>query len=394
MDTFIHIRKPHFFILITFWSAVHLILYSKYGFRSLEDADNYVQAADLLINDGNLSDKFNFFYIFHIVVIAVFRVVFPNQIWPVIIFQCMLSGLAAVALYRVSARAFKNDTAGLISALLFLGWWDNIHWNITTMTESLSCSVTCLLIFCLSEYNGSRAHRIKILILLVVSMFIRPTGILMILGVMGYMVTYYWSFLQQHRKFTWALLLVVALLFFAVVNLMFTSWDFTEQYAKGNIVTYVDQYKGSEDDIRNLRVEPHNIEFLNSSHPPMVKILLFIYYNPQAFFKAAVLKMWYLLSATRPYYSRIHNAANLTWMILMYALFLFGLRQSAETYLNTFILVVVIANCVLIGMSSVDWDNRFYVPMEPGIVVLAGGGLNHLIRRVSNTYLSKRVSKR
>ena len=47
-----------------------------------------------------------------------------------------------------------------------------------------------------------------------------------------------------------------------------------------------------------------------------------------------------------------------------------------------FILTVVAVNASLIGISTVDWDNRFYIPMEPGIVLLAGCGLSILISKV------------
>jgi hypothetical protein len=42
-------------------------------------------------------------------------------------------------------------------------------------------------------------------------------------------------------------------------------------------------------------------------------------------------------------------------------------------------LVVMLANCALVGIATIDWDNRFYVPMPPGIVFLAGGGAAYLV---------------
>jgi hypothetical protein len=35
---------------------------------------------------------------------------------------------------------------------------------------------------------------------------------------------------------------------------------------------------------------------------------------------------------------------------------------------------------MLVSVSAVDWDNRFFLPMQPGIVLLAGGGGGYLIR--------------
>lgn len=43
---------------------------------------------------------------------------------------------------------------------------------------------------------------------------------------------------------------------------------------------------------------------------------------------------------------------------------------------------MIIVNCGLIAISTVDWDNRFYIPMEPGLVLLAGGGINYFLMKM------------
>jgi hypothetical protein len=58
----------------------------------------------------------------------------------------------------------------------------------------------------------------------------------------------------------------------------------------------------------------------------------------------------------------------------LYFLSFQGWRKASEATINVFIIPVIVVNCGLIAMSTVDWDNRFYIPMEPGIVLLAGGG--------------------
>ena len=46
----------------------------------------------------------------------------------------------------------------------------------------------------------------------------------------------------------------------------------------------------------------------------------------------------------------------------------------------------MLVNCGVVVISGVDWDNRFYIPMESGIVVLAGFGADKLIGKVSTTF--------
>jgi hypothetical protein len=104
--------------------------------------------------------------------------------------------------------------------------------------------------------------------------------------------------------------------------------------------------------------------------------------NPLHFSKAFAMKVGYLISATRPYYSWKHNLFSLVWLALVYTLLYFGFRKCENTALKSGIMVIILLNCLLIGISSVDWDNRFYVPMFPGIALLAGGGGAYLFDRV------------
>ncbi len=63
---------------------------------------------------------------------------------PIFLFQCLLSGLATVALYKSAEKIFNSALAGLMAGVIFLAWLDNIHWNITTMTESIAVSASAL----------------------------------------------------------------------------------------------------------------------------------------------------------------------------------------------------------------------------------------------------------
>ena len=71
----------------------------------------------------------------------------------------------------------------------------------------------------------------------------------------------------------------------------------------------------------------------------------------------------------------IHNLYSVIWLSLIYVLYYFGYRRTKDTAVRNFTIAIVIANCFLIGIATVDWDNRFYLPMQPGIVLLAGGAL-------------------
>jgi hypothetical protein len=62
-------------------------------------------------------------------------------------------------------------------------------------------------------------------------------------------------------------------------------------------------------------------------------------------------------------------------MAAIYSLCYFGWKRLGRTPIGYFIVTVVIVNASVIAISTVDWDNRFFIPIEPGIVVLAGVGV-------------------
>jgi hypothetical protein len=128
----------------------------------------------------------------------------------------------------------------------------------------------------------------------------------------------------------------------------------------------------------SLRTATSTLEFATSGKPPLEKIVFFIFHNPVYFIKVASLKVWYLVSGIRPYYSSIHNVFTVVWMAAIYILFGLGWQRTHHA-IKVFAIVVILVNCALIGVSTVDWDNRFYIPMEPGIVLLSGGGGAYLI---------------
>jgi Dolichyl-phosphate-mannose-protein mannosyltransferase len=361
-------------ILGIVWAVVHSLLFWRYGIRPLFDAAGYVQGADFLIENGRFEDFHHVFYAVPISLLAFFRWVFTDQLLPFLIFQCLLSGLATVALYCSGNRLFQNQWAGFLSALLFLIWWDNIHWNVVTMTESLLCSCTCFLMYFLIHFEGKRKQYYLLASLMILIFFIRPTGIVIILGTIAFFLQYHWEALVASPVRKYGIICLCLALAYAGAALMFTHWDFTDQYKRGNIVTYMDTIDGKSLYHGSLRMETDGLILPSEELPPIQKMGYFIFHNPKHFFKAAMLKVWYLLTGIRPYYSAAHNYYLIAWMAGLYFLSFQGWRKAKRVTIAVFIITVVVVNCGLIAVSTVDWDNRFYIPMEPGIVILAGGG--------------------
>jgi hypothetical protein len=367
--------------LAVFWLGIHTALFFHYGVRDLLDAHRYTLKADFLLAHGHLEEASDLFYAVHIGLLALFGKFFHLAILPMIVFQCILSGFATAALYKASSKLFDDRMAGFFTAVIFLLWIDHLQWNLVTLTESLACSTGCFVLYALVYFDGKAKWFFTLALLVVVTVFTRPTGLLTLAGVFAFFVCYYRSVWKTSPVAMTAASVVIAILGIWAGLAVLDQWDFTDQLGRGNIITYVDTLKGSPLYDESLRMD--TTEIIPPRHIPSTvgKLFFFLRDNPWLSAKAAFLKVFYLITAVRPYYTQWHNVFLLAWMGVVYFFFCTGWSMMRRSPVVSFVSAVILLNTVLIAISTVDWDNRFYVPMEPGIVLLAGGGMASVWKR-------------
>jgi hypothetical protein len=376
--------RYHVLILSFLFLCVHLVLFWHYGIRVLWDSAAYIEAADFVVANGELQDIHHLYYSVPILIMAALRFLFPGTLIPILLFQCLLSGIAIIALYKSAEKVFNSKLAGMMAGVVFIIWLDNVHWNTTTMTESITRSIFCFIVYVVANWKNRLRDTIALGLLMIVVFFTRPTGVIPIIGAFVFVIAYNWKSLVEkpRRLISVALISTAAIVFGA--DRMLAHWDFTGQYLKGNVVTFADLVKGHE----TLSVEPPSSRAFADSDSPIGRVVMFIYDNPVHFLKTAGLKIFYLIAFVRPYYSWPHNLYLVVWISLIYTFLVVGWRATLNLPIKLFVLTTIILNCGLIGISSVDWDNRFYIPMEPGIILLAGGGVAVLLNRLRQKNLS------
>lgn len=368
-------------ILAVLWLGIHTVLFLHYGVRDLLDAHRYALKANFLLAQGHLEEASDLFYVVHIGLLALFERLFHPATLPVIVFQCVVSGFATAALYKASSKLFDDRMAGFFTAVIFLLWIDHLQWNLVTLTESLACSTGCFVLYVLVYFDGKAKWFFTLALLVAVSLFTRPTGLLTLAGVFAFFAFYYRSLWKTSPVAMTAAGVSMAILGIWTGLTVLDQWDFTDQLARGNIVTYVDTLKDGPLYDESLRMETGGIVPPRDTQSNGGKLFFFFLDNPWLSAKAAFLKVFYLITAVRPYYTKWHNAFLLVWMTVIYFFFFAGwsiIRRNPVVY---FVSAVILLNGALIAISTVDWDNRFYVPMEPGMVLLAGGGMGFVWKR-------------
>lgn len=372
--------KLDFILLFFVWLFMHIVLLNYPGIREdLYDARLYIKGAEFLLLQGRFEDTHHIFYGIPILLMASSKWL-TGSVVIYIIFQSVISGLAAWSMYLSASEIFNNRRAALFSGIIFLVWWDVVVWNTAVMTDSIGCSLVCFVIYILTHFRGSLKNYTGLIALLMASFFTRPTGVLIIAGVVFYLVIYHWKHVNQ--KPIWRNLMVILLIVLSYVSaeLLFSMWDFGRYYSTGNIVTYMDTIEGAPLYVQSLRLNTTGLDLPSMEMSGIGKIVYFIFHNPIYFLKSSVLKIFYLVSGIRPYYSWLHNGYSILWLTSIYVLFFLGCKNlNRHQPIKWFAVSVVMINCFLIGIAAVDWDNRFYLPMQPGIVLFAGGGAAYLM---------------
>ena len=374
-------KMLHCCIILVTGACTHAFLFYMFGIRDeFVDSLRYIQMADYLLSNGHFQFFYQIFYAIPVALLAVFRFAFENGIIAFIIFQSLLSLVAAFALYDATSRLFKNDVSGLIAALCYFLWIDCLQWNTALMTESLASSITCFMLYHLVGFRRTVKDFMILAALLSCSILTRPTGVVLVLAVTVFFITRYYELPQRNSLRSFALILFSSLVFLAGAVLMIDHWDFTDQYERGNVVTYMDTIEGQPHYSERLRLDTSGLTLPEPHMSPFNKIIFFAMHNPLHFFKAGVLKIFYTVSWYRPYFSTIHNLYTGLWLLLTYTFSYVGFRKTSDVAVRNFAVALILSNCLLVGITAADWDNRFFLPMQPVIVLLSGGGAAHIFR--------------
>jgi hypothetical protein len=83
-----------------------------------------------------------------------------------------------------------------------------------------------------------------------------------------------------------------------------------------------------------------------------------------------------LLIPLRSYFSPVHNALNLPFVLLLPFALWGALRTSTDAARG--ITLILLLNILLVALTYDEWAGRFLAPLLPGVLVLAGVGLEQI----------------
>jgi hypothetical protein len=354
-------------LLFLFWLSVQISIYAYLGIRRGSDTTVYAEAAAQLLS-GQWPEGRLVWYSTYIAFLAmIFAVGGGFQL--VAILQILLSGVAAMALGLSVKKMTSSFWTSCWAVLLYLFWFKIHQWNIFIYTESLFTSLA-LISFAVLLRIKTPFHYLCFFILFVLTFFVRPTGFCLLIGLVWY--TFRKSALPGKKKL--ALGIIIFIVSMILLNGMLYQFELMTSYAQGEII-----YPGVS---LGFQV-PADLIVPDSSHAPLLRLGLFIFYNPLYFAKITLAKMFLFLANIKPYFSILHNTLIVLVLYPLYGFAFLGFRQfPIRSGGQNFIIGFVLAQIFTVMLTTENWDGRFLIPILPFVFVLSVIGIHKHMKRL------------
>lgn len=370
----------------------NVLLYQKLGVNIVPDSERFLGYTKLL-QQGIWYQSHNFWYLGYVLFIFVVQL-FTTSSTVLIVCQVLLSLLALVALYYAAFLLFSKRVAAFISALCYLIFLELHSWNFYVVAESYYTSFICFSLLALVLAEKQQKSLLPVLLLVVYTFFIRPTGVALLLAFASYLAVKNHAFFYKHRV-TFILLGVVGGvgLFFLLNSMLATFVDsiLYNDYGHGEIIWGISQEQHQQYHRWFKVTPPDDLYFPEKEMYPVLRLLAFVAGNPLYYLKLCFLKLLVFFGHIRPYHSTLHNVLTVGTLYPLYLFFFIGFRKARiSAALTTFFVVYLCIHAAIIMITTVDWDGRFIMPLLPAFCLFAGRGVYAFGRRLffrSNTSL-------
>lgn len=357
------LRVYHWYILACIWLTVQVLLATHHGVKIVFDSHRYLfHAHELATNNHLIADR-NILYLGYTALLAIFfKLHFTTQ--AVIVFQSLLSGLAALSLYRLTYSIACHWLAATLATLAYICWPDIQAWNFYIHTDSLFCSVLVIYAYVLLT-TRKRQRFLAALPLFIWLLVIRPHGIIVGLATFIYWIS---SLYYTNRKSFKQAIALSSAFFIGIAGLGFNK-------ILHNIFPLIGIYQGGSlfgGHPFMMVTSPTPLYIPKATAPLWQQLFLFIWHNPVYFTKLFALKLVVFFAQIKPYYSLLHNVSIILFMYPVYALAGMAFRNAQVSRpQRLFFLTLIGVQATSVALTLPDWDNRFIVPVLPFIFLLA-----------------------
>jgi hypothetical protein len=359
-------------ILLLLFLSVQLFFFVKVGVRQSVDSPFYLKNAEFL-KHGIIPEGRALWYSGYALFLSLILVA-GGSFQTIVVIQILLSCLAAYCIYLSVDKLSQNKSAGILAILLYMVWIPIHEWETFIYTESLFTSC-CVFLFTALLFSKTRLHFVLTALLFLFTFFIRPAGFSLVVALAGYAVaTFPLSWFRVVFPVTAALGFIALL----IANKMIHFYDPVPSYVSAEII-----YPKI-----TLGVVPPEELFIPDNKRPLEKVFFFALYNPHYFLKLFLIKVALFYGNIKPYYSLLHNAAIVLFLYPLYYFACTGFKTiTAYGKEKSFIASFILANGLMVGLTTENWDGRFLVPVLPFVFIVSSVPFLHILKRVSSSKL-------
>lgn len=376
---------PLFLLSILFW-VVSFYLFQKYGVKIVNDSRRYLDYAEIF-RGGFYFEQHNFWYFGYVLFIYSCSLI-SSSLSLLIFAQYLFSFISLIFLYKTSELLFENKIASITTALLYILFLDILQWNSYILAESFFTSLTCLSLYYLALIRKGKRHLLIHafgILSLAMTFLAKPTGLVFLIAFLAIIISHYFKRITlKYLKWSIGIAIIASILMLA--DLMLTTFQIIENYQLGEII-YAVRTVHSIPNLDGLVVIPMAELTLPKPHASKIwMIMQFIIHNPLYWFELFFKKVFYFLIHIRPYWSNTHNIISIAFLVPCYVFFLkYVCRKSANKQIVLFSTIYILMHAVSIGLTSVDWDGRFLIPVLPVVFLLVGQEFTLTIKKASDS---------
>lgn len=380
-------KRKHFFILSALFLLTNLVLYQKLGVKIANDSFRYLEYSDEILRTGLFYKKHDFWYLSYVIFITLSKLI-SREYWFIILLQTLLSGLSVVALYKSSILIFRKESVAFITSIFHILFLEIGSWNFYVLTESFYVSMACFNIYWVTKsyLNPTKKNIMLCAVISLVTFFAKPTGISFLIAIIMLIVIYHKEkVLELKSSIVTGILIASIFVLYIGLNMMLQTFILIENYTKGEIVYGITSLPNNPH-LRSLTIETSNIELHipSKNHPPILRVSLFFIQNPLFMAKLTISKLIYFLAHVKPYFSFLHN---IFIVLFLYPVYYFSIlsfkRKNIHSPLMAYFITIIAINCIIVSLTSEDWDGRFIMPILPVFFLLAAPEITSLLSKLT-----------
>lgn len=361
------LKKTDWVVIGTVWLITQMICLFFFGIVDTVEAITYISASKHWIEGDKIGQWSDVFYSGYVGVHVLIRLVGLTPKWMYLI-QLLMSGLALFYFVKILLLCCTSRLAILFSAILYATCFLVQQWVCYLFTDSVFFCLLVISIYYLLVQQRSRREEIIFWVLLVIIPFFRPVGFLYVL-----LACVHFILNSASKNFTKLVGCLVYLSFMSIVIYKSLTQSGNYFYSLHNI------------DANIICGYPSSLlQYRNVPYREAMGIFSYVYDNPGMFMRLFLYRLFKVFSMTRPYYSNTHNLAISGCTIIYYILAIAGLlnifsqRQKEKYFLFLGLVIFSIPSIIF----CVDWSGRFSLPVFCFVLILAGVGVDFIVKNL------------